>query len=182
VQETIETIYRPITSVDQSDLEFLIPAEHDTYIDLNIKLYVPCKLTTADRNDLDSIDFTATPDNLLHSLFTQCSITLNGTITPTSDLYQYRSYLETLLTYGRDTSTSHLMNSFWYLDSGDLQACDLTVGDPTNTGFVARWNRIKQSKEVQLIGRPHSDICIVIPYLLPGGKRQIKPRVKGLFI
>ena len=38
VQETIETIYKPIASVDQSDLEVLIPPEHDTYIDLNIKL------------------------------------------------------------------------------------------------------------------------------------------------
>jgi hypothetical protein len=36
VQETIETVFRPIASVDQSDLEFFIPAEHDTYIDLNI--------------------------------------------------------------------------------------------------------------------------------------------------
>jgi hypothetical protein len=45
VQETIETVFRPIASVDQSDLEFLIPAEHDTYIDLNIKLYVRGKLT-----------------------------------------------------------------------------------------------------------------------------------------
>ena len=131
VQETIETIYRSIASVDQSDLEFLIPAEHDMYIDLNIKLYVRGKLTTADGKDLDSTDFTATANNLLHSLFTQCSITLNGTITPTSDLYQYRSYLEKLLTYGRDASTSHLTNSFWYLDSGDLQTCEPTVADPT---------------------------------------------------
>jgi len=51
VQETIETIYRPITSVDQSDMEFLIPPEHDTYIDLNIKLYVRGKLKTADGKD-----------------------------------------------------------------------------------------------------------------------------------
>jgi hypothetical protein len=72
VQETIETIFRPIASVDQSDLEFLIPAEHDTYIDLNIRLYVRGKLTTADGKDLDSTDFTATENNLLHSLFTQC--------------------------------------------------------------------------------------------------------------
>ena len=28
VQETIETILRPIASVDQSGLEFFIPAEH----------------------------------------------------------------------------------------------------------------------------------------------------------
>ena len=51
VQETIETIYRPIESVDQSDLEFLIPPEHHTYIDLNIKLYVRGKLKTADGKD-----------------------------------------------------------------------------------------------------------------------------------
>jgi len=66
VQETIETIIRPIASVEQSDLEFLIPAEHDTYIELNILLYVRGKLSTADGKDLDSTDFTATANNLLH--------------------------------------------------------------------------------------------------------------------
>ena len=84
MQETIETIYRPIAFVDQIDLEFFISAQHDTYIDLNIRLYVRGKLTTADGKDLDATDFTATANNLLHSLFTQCLITLNGTITPTS--------------------------------------------------------------------------------------------------
>ena len=174
MQETIEIIFRPIASVDQSDLE-LIPAELDTYIDMNIRLYVRGKLTTADGKDLESTDVTATANNLLHSLFTQCLITLNGTtIAPTSDLYQYRSYLETLLTYGREAATSNLTNSFWYLDSDDLQACDPTTTEPTNTVFVARWNRIKENKEVQLISRLHSDICNVIPYLLPGVKLQIK--------
>jgi hypothetical protein len=99
VQETIATIYRPIASVNQSYLEFFIPAERDSYIGLNIKLDFRGKLTTADGKDLESTDFNATANNLLHSLLTQSSITLNGkTITPTSDLYQYRSYLETLLT------------------------------------------------------------------------------------
>jgi len=96
VQETNEIIFRPIASVDQSDLEFFIAAEHDTYEDLNIRQYFRGKLTRADGKDFDSTDFTATANNLLHSLFTQCSITLNGTtITPTSALYQYRSHLET---------------------------------------------------------------------------------------
>jgi hypothetical protein len=39
VLETIETVYKPIASVEQSDLEFLIPGDLDTYIDLDIKLY-----------------------------------------------------------------------------------------------------------------------------------------------
>ena len=38
--ETIETAFKPIASLEQSDLEFQIPADHDTYIDLNIKLHI----------------------------------------------------------------------------------------------------------------------------------------------
>jgi hypothetical protein len=40
VQEPVETISRPIASVDEGDLEFIIPADKDTYIDLNIRLFV----------------------------------------------------------------------------------------------------------------------------------------------
>ena len=175
MQETIETIFKPRASVDQSDLEIMFPAEHDKYIDLNIRLYVRDKLTTADGKDFDSTDFTTTANNLLHSLFTRCSITLNGTtIIITSDLYQYSSCLDTFLTYGHDAATSHLTNCFWYLDSGDLQVCDLTAAEPTNTGFVFQGKKIKQSKGVQLIGRLHSDICNLVPYLLPGVKLQLK--------
>ena len=113
VLKTIETIFRPIAPVEQSDLEFLIEAEHDTYIDLNIRLYVRGKLITDDGKDLYSTNSTATANNLLHSLFNQFSIGLNvTTITPTSDLYQYISYLETLLTYGRGGATSHLTYGF----------------------------------------------------------------------
>ena len=46
--ETKQTAYKSIASLDQSDLEFLIPAYHDTYIDLNKQLYVRGKLTRAD--------------------------------------------------------------------------------------------------------------------------------------
>ena len=38
VQKTVETIFRPIASVDQSDLEFFNLADQDKYIDLNIRL------------------------------------------------------------------------------------------------------------------------------------------------
>jgi len=37
---TTETAYKPIAPVDQNDLEFLIPADKDNYIHLDIKLYI----------------------------------------------------------------------------------------------------------------------------------------------
>ena len=54
--------------MDKSDLEFLIPAENDMYIDLNIRLFVRCKLTAADGKDLEATDHTAVTNNFLHSL------------------------------------------------------------------------------------------------------------------
>jgi len=37
---TVETMYKPIGPVDLKILEFIIPSDADTYIDLDIKLYV----------------------------------------------------------------------------------------------------------------------------------------------
>ena len=160
VIETTEVSYKPIASVDQSDLEFLIPSDSYTYIDLNIRLYVRGKLTKNDGTALDNNDFTAVTHNFLHSLFSQCSIALNDvTITQAAELCNYRSFFETILTYGSDAATSHLTNAFWYLDDGDLLPCDPTATDAKNKGFITRWDRIKQSKEVQIYGRIHSDIC-----------------------
>jgi len=34
--ETLDVVYKPIASVDQSHLEFLIPADSETYIDPHI--------------------------------------------------------------------------------------------------------------------------------------------------
>jgi len=78
------------------------------------------------------------------------------------------------LNYGADAAISHLTHSYWYKDVGDMMPCDPTKAESTNTGFVDRWNRQKQSKEIEMYGRIHSDICNVPKFLLPGIKMQIK--------
>jgi hypothetical protein len=42
-----EIAYKPIISVDQRDLEFVIPPDNETYIDLNWQLYVMGQLVWA---------------------------------------------------------------------------------------------------------------------------------------
>jgi len=161
--------------VDQSDLEFLIPADSDTYINLIIRLYIRGKLTKNCGRNLDNTDFTAVTNNFLHSLFSQCSIALNGvTITQATKLKNSFSFFETILTYGSDARASHLTNAFCYLDDGDLLPYDPTAADAKNKDFITRWGRIKQSKEFQLYGRIHSDICNVPLYLIPGVRLKIK--------
>jgi len=75
---TIETAYKPIAPVDRNDLDFFIPADNDTYIDLDIKLYVRGKLTSASGKDVDFTDLTGVTNNFLHFLFSQCNVTVNG--------------------------------------------------------------------------------------------------------
>ena len=73
-----EEPYKPVAGVDQSDLEFLVPANYNTYIDSNIRLLVRGKLTKANRADLDETVFTGVTNNLLLSLFSQCTIASTG--------------------------------------------------------------------------------------------------------
>jgi hypothetical protein len=103
-------------------------------------------------------------------------------ITPSAELYLYRPYLETLLTYGSDAAHTRLTTSGWYLDDGNLLACDPTSADSTNKGFIARWNRQKQSKVQELYGRLRSDICNLPEFLLPGVRLQIKLRLSRAFV
>jgi hypothetical protein len=76
VQEIVEFTYKPIATLDYSVLEFTIPADSDFYIDPDIHIFVSGQLVSADGKVLDSTDHTSVTNNLLHSLFSQCSVTL----------------------------------------------------------------------------------------------------------
>ena len=141
----------------------------------DIKLYIRGKFTKADGTDLVATDYTGGTNNFLHSLFSQCTIALNGVnITQSGDLYNYRAYLETILSYGNDAASAHLTNSYWYKDAGDMLPCDPTKAESTNTGFIEHWHKQKQTKEIEMYGCIHSDLCNVPKFLLPGVRLQIK--------
>ena len=57
--------------MEQSDLEFVIPDDLDTYIDLDIKLYIRRKLISGDGKHMEARDFTAVTNNSVLSLFSQ---------------------------------------------------------------------------------------------------------------
>jgi hypothetical protein len=141
VLETLDVFYKTIASVDQSDLEFLISADNETYIDPDIKVYVRGKLAKIEGVALDEKDFMSVTNNFLHSLFSQCTLSLNGTtITQITELYNYRSPLETLLIYGNDAATARLRNAIWIMDDGNMAACYPTSDDSSNNkGFMTRW-------------------------------------------
>jgi hypothetical protein len=70
VQSAQVTHYKPIAPVDLSDLEFVIPGD--------IHISVRGKLVAQGVSVFDPADSTTVVKDLLHSLFSQSSITLNG--------------------------------------------------------------------------------------------------------
>lgn len=101
--------YYPISSTLNSDtapIEFEIKGQGDEYLDLSQSyLQVVCKFTKADGTNLTGAGSTSTPvNNILHSLFSEIDVSLNGkVITPGTDTYPYKAYLEKLLSYAPDT-------------------------------------------------------------------------------
>ena len=59
-------------------MEFSIPGDSDTYIDLDIKLYVRSKTVSISGKDVDLTDTTAVTNILLHSSSSQCTVMVNG--------------------------------------------------------------------------------------------------------
>ena len=87
-------------------------------------------------------------NNALHSLFQKVTVKINGTqITDTPELYNYKSYLQTLLTYDSDVKNCNLDTVGWITDlkrhmETEMQAAPLN--QPKNVGWWNRCNRFKK--------------------------------------
>lgn len=74
------------------------------------------KLVKSDGSQLshDKPNAVGCVNNLLHSMFSSLSVSLNGkNVTLHENNYHYQAYLEKLLNYGADASGIHLVSSFW---------------------------------------------------------------------
>lgn len=120
--------YRPISTIsDDAPIEFHIPGAGEDYIDLSrtmlyVKAWIDISATKETRTGTDgkTVETVKPPAvvgpvcNWLHSMFSQVDIYLNQKcITPPSNSYNYRSYIEHLLNFGSDSKNTHLTTSLF---------------------------------------------------------------------
>jgi hypothetical protein len=116
-------------------------------------------------------------NNFLHSLFSQVDVSLNGTmITSSTNTYAYRAYIETLLSYDNDATSSRLTFALFYKDeAGKMdEPYPLAPDDDKNSGLVKRQTFAAMSSEIDMIGRIHSDIFFQERYTLNEVNVKIK--------
>ena len=170
--------HQPMSSLDSGGpIEFLIPGSGDDYLDLaNTMLHVQAKVTRANGNDLDLADPVGPVNNWLHALFSQVDVYLNGTLmTPSTNTYAYRAYIETLLSYGPDAKDTQLTSQLWHKDTATrMDAVEIADGPAANEGFVARRENIVKSRMVDMMGRLHVDLFLQDKFLINGVDVKIR--------
>src|SRR5690349_8376022 len=138
VQNCVESGYftelRPVSIIDsESPIEFYL-AGSDEYIDIaHTKLNLRVKITKEDGTPLGETSTVSPINNFLSSLFEHLAVELNGkTITPPSNSYHYRSYIEMLLNYSSEAKKTHIQSNLFYQDQAGA------MDDVNSSGFVAR--------------------------------------------
>ena len=170
----------PITSIAASDtIGFLCAANSGVYTDLaSSYLHVKAKITAADGANLDA-DVQVGPVNLwFHALFSQVEVFLNNKlVTPSSTVYPYRAYIETILNFSKDAKDSHLTSALFYKDkAGKMDSVNpLAEEANVNTGLKERHAHTRQSRSVAMEGRIHSDLFTQDRYIL-GAVPSLVPR------
>jgi hypothetical protein len=124
---------------------------------------------------LEAADNVGPVNNFLHSLFSQVDVSLNGVlITNSSNTYGYRAYIENLLSYGPPAKKSQLTACLYIKDeAGKMDKADPNADDK-NDGLAKRAAYTTLSREVDMIGRIHSDIFFQERYML----NEVTTRIK----
>ena len=179
--------FHPISNITENGpIEFLVSGAGNEYMNFAMsQLYVKVKITKANGADLDP-DMKVGPANLLlHSMFSQVDVSLNGKLVSSStNTNPYRAIFEDLLSYGPAAKDSQLTSALFYKDrAGYLDETDPTKVDAdANTGLKARYNHTKESKSVEMVGRIHEDIFNLDRLMINGVDMRLKlTRSKNAF-
>ena len=94
-------------------------------------------------------------DNVLHSMWSGVDITMNGELISTTNLYMYKSYIETILNNSHSTKEYQLKLSRYFGDDGDKDEDYLMNW---NKGIEQRHLHFCDGQKVEMIGFILSDI------------------------
>ncbi len=151
-------------------VRFDVPCTSTQYLDLSqTELHVVVSLLKNDKTGVteEIAKKLSVANNLLHSIFKQIHVSLNGTnVENSNDSYAYRAYLENLLCNNKETKETSLRSEYWIKDSGNFDYLDTADQATKNPGFAARISNLCDKKQVHLAGRIHCDVFNINKYLL----------------
>ena len=166
---------RPISQLNSSNapVEFCHGGEGPDYICMpESRIKARFKITHTDNTAL-AADEVAVPVNLaLHSLFSQVDVTLGGRLmTPATAMYPYKSYIQTLLNYGKETKDSQLISQGWYDEAGEDMEKVTVIG---SAAVKLKHDLFKESKLVDFEGPLLEDVFQINRFLINNVELKVK--------
>ena len=167
--QSFEQKTAPFNSPSGSSLEFEAVGDRNNFIDLQkIYLEVKCRIQNADGTDLryTAGDATATDaayfvNNVLHSLFADCTVSANGIkISSANGHYAHKSFIETEFSHGADAKKTWLK-------------CQGYEYEPNPAGIAAasrdaRQVAVRESEQITLYGKLAVDFFSCEKHLVSG--------------
>ena len=146
-------------------LTFIVNSTDAHYIDLSkTRLYIRAKIVKSNGDALEAANIAAPVNNVLHSLFSQCSVLLNETlITPSNMYYAHRSMIERMLLFSKEYNETQSECSGYYKDEDPASADGVK-----SSSYKTRSAMCAESKVIKLIGRPHVNRFAQPDFLPPG--------------
>ena len=143
--------------------EFLVPSSNKLTILPQTRIRGICNIVRKDGSDVPiETDFSVV--NLFpHSIFNQVDVDIDGiNLSCQDNMYPYKAYLETLLTFGLESKSSHLSTSHYTKDT----TYHFNNFDEQNMGYITRKQDVSGSKLFDFCVTPHIDFFhtpMVIP-------------------
>ncbi len=165
----VQEIY-PTTSVSGPNLDFSVRTDRNVFLDMqHIELKLAVKILAAGDKTLDTEgkDSVLFVNNILHSLFSNCEVYLNGELVSSSNgLYPHKAYLETEVSHGLECKRGILFCQGYTYEHNP--------GDVTSSTMENRMELTKKSGEVFLIGKLSVDLFNCERLMLPKVDMRIK--------
>lgn len=180
----------PNTSLDnEAPIIYDFDTDYSKYADLSQMFhFVQMKIVKSDNQDLGAVPDAGAGDehkvapicNFSNSFFENVELYLNGTLIESSNnLYPYKSYLQTLLSYDTQMKGSQLQASGFYDDDGKNIDSDgvrntMSANNCSNKNLYKRYELSKASKSFVSLSPINLDICTQGKYIQ--NKTNIKIR------
>ena len=134
------------TTTGINPMEFIIPGLDD-FVDLGRSYFtMELRLKKSTNANLVADEKLWPVNNLAHSIIKQIDLQLNGTlISPQSDTYHYKAYLETLLNYDREDGKTVLGPQGWF-NQVDFPP-QWTATNTDKAGDHAHWTALSDNQK-----------------------------------
>ena len=188
IKNRVTQIYRPITNTNGSagPFKFEVPSDPSKWTDAStIRLCGKIKVVKTKSGEDDS-NFSDTYqigyiNNIYQSLWRAVDVSINGTALtdPHNRWYAYKSYIETLLSYSKQTKEGKLKSIGWFKDThkkfddfGTASANGNELVASNNVGYKKRKEMCKGGKWSYFCIRLHTDLTTLSKYLPPSVKLE----------